>query len=171
MVLHKPIHILWRLLGILLLLLLSIIKSYVVIYHLLNIYVVLIVVAIVLRLVAVLVWQLSYLIAHIRLSLTQLALLGPWHIVFGEFDCLVTRAHFFRTWLNRRSGLGLNSVHLFQVISILPRYFLFTFGLFPLLATDVGSKTSHFLVFESTLLVLIIFEVVLLRLNLFAASN
>jgi len=146
MVLHKSIHILWYLSGLLLARLT--INSYIVIYHLLHIYVVLIRVSIILRSVSVLVRQLSYLVAHTRLSLTKLSLLWLWHIVLRKLNGFFTGTHFFRARLDDRAGLRLNSVHLLQVISILPRYLFLTLGRLPLISTNIGAKPSHFLIFD-----------------------
>ena len=123
-------------------------KSYVVIYHLLHIYVVLIVVSIILRSVAILVGQLSYLVAHTRLSLAMLPLLWLWHIVLRKLNGFITGTHFLVARLDDRAGLRLDSVHLFQVISILPRYLLLSFGRLPLIPANIGAKPSHFLVFD-----------------------
>lgn len=51
---------------------------------------------------------------------------------------------------------------MFEVISILPRYLLFSLGDLPLLTPDVGAQTPHLLVLDRVLLLFVIFQAVLL---------
>ena len=68
----------------------------------------------------------------------------------------------------------LDSVHLFQVISVLPRYLLLALCLLPLLASNIGTKTTKLLILNRVLLLLIILEGILLIIrcpDLLATSN
>ena len=152
----------------------------IIVYQLHHIYVVLIRVLLLATRVIISVFTLVTLrnmpIMSWEVRLRSLAHLGLRHVVLGELKGLLPARLFSLQGLLLSAVVLalLDSVHLFQVISVLPRYLLLALCLLPLLASNIGTETTKLLILDRVLLLLVILEGIFLiigRPDLLATSN